>query len=272
VRTSGVLILSATFLVGALAQAASFEQSQVDPDTSATAEHIRLLPCSITQNDAPDIVHPGSVACSGGGIATDNWFGRVYDLGGDHAITGSYCVSDMDYALESVSDPTPTKYQVSCVADGTSGNPAGIVSVAALDAGEVFSVNIIDGPASLEFFNVALGGCCDADNSDLAIFSITADCQEVGCGGYWPGSNSLGQTERWYIGAPDCGIVDPIDIQLLGFVDVHLIQLVNGDADSCESPDEDDGGVPASRGSTALLIVLVLLAGSGYFLRRRAAD
>ena len=125
-----------------------------------------------------------------GGIATDNWFGRVYDLAG----TGSFCVSDLDYALESVTAPTPTTYQVSCVADGTSGNPGGFVSVAALDAGEVFSVNIIRRSRPTSSSSTWRWAAAALTRDDLAMFSITADCQEVGCGGYWPGANSLGQS------------------------------------------------------------------------------
>jgi hypothetical protein len=173
-----ILILSAILLVGVVAQAANtLDQSAIDPGSTATAENIRLEPCSLTQNDDPTIVGAGSVACSGAGIVTDNWFGRVYDLDGEHMVGGNYCVSDLDYALESVTDATPTTYQVSCVANGTSGNPGGSVTVAALDAGEVFSVQINDGPADQEFFNVALGGCCPSTD-DLAMFSITVDCQE----------------------------------------------------------------------------------------------
>ena len=197
------------------------------------------------------------------GIARDNWFGRVYDLDEDHGISGLYCVTDMEYALELVSAPTPTKYQVSCVPQGTAGSL--VIPLNTLDDGEVFSVVIDDGPAEMEFRKVALGGCCDADHQDLAIFSITADCVELGtCGGYWPGSDTLGHIRAPYLAAPDCGIVDPIELPYTGFPYMHLIQVVNGD---CDGDSGGAGAVPAGNRLGALLVVLVLLASSAYFLR-----
>jgi hypothetical protein len=268
-RTPTATVLAATVLAGALVQAATFEQSPVDLDASVTAENILLEPCSLTQNYEPTILEGGSLACTNGIVTTDNWFGRIYDLDGDHGISGTYCVESLDYALSWVTEPMPTKYQVSCLPQGT----AGIFSLpmALLDDGEVFSVVIDEATADGEFRNVVLGGCCTAETEDLAIFAITPDCVELGCGAYFPGVNYLGQTRDWYIAAPDCGLSDLyVSAVLAGWPEALLIQVVHGHADSCDSGDGGDPDVPATTSVGAVLLVLVLLGGGAYFLRRRA--
>jgi hypothetical protein len=249
-------------LVGSAAWAvADFETSPLPPGQVVTTA-LRLDALSITQNGEPGVIESGAVACADTGVTTDNWFGRVYDLDGDHGLTGQFCVSSLDYAVELVTDPTSTTFQVSCLEQGTAGSHS--LSLADLDAGEVFSVTLDTGPAEMEFLNQPLGGCCVAEESDLAVFVITEDCLESGsCGGYFAGQNQLGQIRDWYLAAPDCTIVDPVSSQAIGFAP-FLVQVVNGEGTL------PDGDVPAIGPAGVALTVLLLLGCSAYFLQRRS--
>jgi hypothetical protein len=247
----------------AVAAATTFGDSPVPPGVTATTASTPA-PVSITQNLEPAVIEAGSPACQSGGITTDNWFGRVYDLDGDHALTGEFCVTALEYAIESASHPTPTTFQVSCLPQGTAGTST--VPLADLDASEVFSVTIDSGPAQMEFLNQPLGGCCVAEESDLAVFVVTADCLDLGtCGGWWPGSNGSGQIRDWYIAAPDCGIDDPIASAALGFPP-NLVQVVHGEGTLAGDGGGDDVPAAGAFGSVALLLFVL---GSGVLLLRR---
>jgi hypothetical protein len=261
-----LLAAAVSVLVPAVAPASSvFRESPVPPGVSA-ATQLPLEPLSITQNLDPTVIEAGTPACQNGGITTDNWFGRVYDLDGDHGLTGEFCVSALEYPIEFASHPTPTTFQVSCLEQGSAG---ATVSLAALAAGEVYSLTADTGPAEMEFVSQPLDGCCIAEESDLAVFVITADCVDLGtCGGWWPGSNGLGQIRDWYIAAPDCGIDDPVASAALGFPP-NLVQLIHG-----EGTLVGDGGgadVPAA-GAIGSALLLVAVLGSGTLILRRRSS
>jgi hypothetical protein len=94
--------------------------------------------------------------------------------------------------------------------------------------------------AYLEFFNIAVGGCCDAGSQKMAVELLSDDCAETGtCVQLFIGMNNLGEFAPTYITAPDCGIVDPYADSFLLW---HLIMVVNGEG---EIPDDGggDGGM-----------------------------
>ena len=88
------------------------------------------------------------------------------------------------------------------------------------------------------------------------------DCQEVGCGALFFGANNAGQSAPSYISAADCGIVDPVDWALIGFGGNH-VQVVTLNAGDI---------TPAATVVGMLLMVLLLIGSSAYFMRRRLSN
>ena len=124
--------------------------------------------------------------------------------------------------------------------------------------------------ATGEYFNIEVGGCCDAFDQSMSIQLLSDDCQETGtCTQLFIGSNDLGQTAPAYISAADCGIVDPTDLALIGFPDAHIIQVINVN-DTADGTTTTTTGVPASTGVGTMLLLLALLGGSTLLARRRA--
>ena len=113
-------------------------------------------------------------------------------------------------------------------------------------------------------FTIGGSGCCDSLVEDMVIGIESPDCQEIGCGVLFIGANSLGQIAPTYIAAPDCGIVDPVDLALIGFPNAHIVYVV--------TVNESFPPVPATSAVGMALMVLLLIASSAYYMRRRVSN
>ena len=142
--------------------AAEFGFSPLAPGTQSTGDGPvqPLAPQSISQNTAVGILNASSVACSGGGLTTENAWYRVFDLDADHNLVGEFCVDDIDFGIETAID------------NGVPQNL--VVTTACLDDGAPFLESFLDvvgvenitqPDAELEFFNVNAAGCCDSENA-----------------------------------------------------------------------------------------------------------
>ena len=263
--------------VGAAVAQTSF---MTDPNAVPGAFAVRdiihpLAPQQITQNTDPNTLVGGtSVACQSGGITTDNHWWRLFDLDDDHGLLNTLTVASLDYGIETAVGPTQnitaTMY---CLDEGLPFELAFLTQV---------GMNTVAQPdADLEFFNIAVDGSCDTASQDLAVDMSTEDCLagEANCLSLFIGMNDLGESATTYIHADDCGILDPVDVNVVDFADHHVVYVVNGEADggtgdggAGDGGDGDGGGVPSATVSGLLLMVLVLLGSSAYFLRRRATS
>jgi hypothetical protein len=228
-----------------------------------------LAPQQITQNLDPNTLEDNSgVSCGSAGITTDNGWWRLFDLDGDHGLTGQFCVEDLDWGVDSCTGAQEIFIRSYCLDDG---NP--FYQVFLSQQGES-STTIADG-ANEEFVNTAVGGCCDADTQSMAIGIFAPDCLESGlCTNFFIGGNKLGQTAPSYLSAEDCGAPDPTDVADFGFTTNAWLMVVNGDGTGGDDGGTgdggtDDGGVPATTGIGLMLLVLALGGGSAYFLRRK---
>ena len=138
---------------------------------------------SITQNLDPDkIASGGSIACGGTFGTTDTGFWRIYDLNGDHGLSGEVCVTNVAYGMESVTSDQIITLTVGC----HSGQPVHPYVSAYIELAYVTEVGTAtefipgDGSANLTFFDTNVGGCCDADSEDLVVGIISPDCDGPG--------------------------------------------------------------------------------------------
>ena len=263
------VLLAAAIVIGGGTNAADWSPSPIEPGRYKVKQVVHpLAPESITQNVDPNTIVAGtSVACVGrGGVTTDNGWWRLYDI----SAFSDFCMENVDFGIETAVGPTQNI----------------TVNVFCLDNGLPFLGEFLDlagtnsqpqPDADLEFFNIPVAGCCDTQTQQMAVELLSDNCQETGtCQLLFIGCNDLGQTAPSYITADDCGVIDPIDMALIGFPDSHVIQVVNGVhgddfPDGGDGGTGDDGGVPATTAQGAMLTVLLLLGTSALLLRRRAA-
>jgi len=230
-RTSSPLaVIGATWVLLAAATAAHAQTSTVDhrgPGQPETAEILDVSQ-SITQSLDPTVVDVFVwTPCGSGPITTDVTWMRAFDLDGEHGIAGAFCARNLRYAVENVVGNPDVTFAVHCAPQGTSGNLDGFIYMDQLDL--QFSTTIDHPDAIGAFFDQSLGGCCRAEESDLVIGVTSEDCLETGnCNQFVFGANDRGQTKPSYLGAPDCGIPDPVDMAMLGFPSKHLVMVVDG--------------------------------------------
>jgi hypothetical protein len=98
-----VLFACAALVFGSVAMAADLGKSGVyygsGPRTAAGHFPLGDGDC-ITQSVDNTQLSAGTVACGSGGITTENGFLRVYDLDGDHGITGDFTPGEVQYGVE----------------------------------------------------------------------------------------------------------------------------------------------------------------------------
>ena len=227
-----------------------------------------LAPQSITQNTDPNTIVGGtSVACVGAATTDTGWW-RLYNIS---SLQGQFCTKNVDYGIEDAVGPTQNiTANVFCLDNGLP-----LLNVFLVLAG----TNSQPQPdASLAFFNIPVAGCCDTQTQQMAVELLSDDCIETGqCLTLFIGCNDLGQTAPSYISADDCGVVDPVDMALIGFPTSHVIQVINGNDEGTGGDGGGDGGdggggVPATTTTGVMLMVLALLGTSALFLRRRATN
>jgi len=255
--------------------AGSLSSSSVEAGRYVTIKHPLGGSQSITQNLDPDtIAAGGGIACNGTFGTTDTGNFRIYDLDGDHGLSGEVCVKNVAYGMESVSSNQTITVQVACHS-GQADHPyvSAFIDLAYItEVGTASQLIPGDGSANLAAFNTDVGGCCDAGSEDLVVGLISPDCDAAGdpncpanSGQMFMGGNSAGQTRPTYINAEDCGITNPFDLALLGFPSAHHLQVITVNTGG----GDDGGGSPAATGIGLLLMVLILIGTSAYFMRRQ---
>jgi hypothetical protein len=158
-------------------------------------------PVSITQNVVPDTLVDGtSVADSVGDWTTDNRYYRLYDLDGEFDLTGSFCVTSVDFGCQSAVGDSggtqPLTLRTYCLDDGLS------FDLGFLEMQDEVITTLPN--CQLEFFNTEIGGCCDAQTQSLVIEIYAEYClahPEI-CLNFWIGMNDLGQIAPSYMNCP----------------------------------------------------------------------
>ncbi len=225
-----ITVFFTLMLVASFASAADFVASgTASGQTFSTLDDARVA-VSITQNNDPGyITDGGSVACSGGGIATQNWFLCRFLLD-DHGIAASLSVESVDFAVESV---TGIGYSVDIVLFTiATGDPLLFANLT-----EIARTNVaLADEDDLMFFNAAIAGTVNI-GSDLVVAIDAPDGEATGSG-FWPGTNDSGYLRESYIAAEGCGIMEPTLMSGIGWEGSQLILVVNGDADGTTATED----------------------------------
>jgi hypothetical protein len=212
-------------------------------------------PNSITQsNDTATITQFNSVSCNAGGLHTDNTYMRRFALNADHGIVGAFTVQSLDWAIESAAGAggsQPVSVNLYSIPSGAALTFANLTPIGNS------AINVND--AALAAINTPVNGVvADPTTTDLVVEVFTPNGQAAG-NSLFIGSNPNGQTAPGYLAAPDCGISEPTDTAAIGFPDMHIIMVVNGD---------EAGPVP-TMGGWSLVLLVVLMAGIAVWVMRR---
>lgn len=177
-------------------------------------------PRSITQSSDTSTLTPGSVACP----SDDDGYWRLFDLSGDHGITGAFTVESIHIGIESSTAGANLTVRIHTLPKGSPFVGANLT--------EVGSTNISIGSQSATIIEIPVTGTIDdATAVDMAIEVFAPDFSEGFT--FFIGSNGAGQTAPGFLQSPVCGAVEPTDIANLGFPNMHIVMVVDGDEESC---------------------------------------
>jgi hypothetical protein len=265
-RNVTVLVGAALVLLcaGAAVQAEpTLSISSIEPGRYKTVVLPQSAALSITQNVDPATVEQVNVACSSGGISTENAWLRLFDLDTDHGAVGQFCAKNLDYAVEIATGAPDLNIRTYCLNEG-------LPFLYAFLGAPVDDVPVSQADTALEFFNVNVGGCCDSATQDMAVEVFAEDCLTNGtCLQFWLGANDNGQTKPSYIASASCGILDPTNMAAIGFPSIAVVYTLNGNDEGVDGDGDGDGDVPAVTGIGMLLMVLIVLGSTAFFAVRR---
>lgn len=175
---------------------------------------------TLTQSTSTTI-GTGTIACTAGGITSDNIYYRNYDL----AALGysQFDVSQVTFGVQTASNVDPA-FAVDVIIFSHTGAafPGGTltqvssvsVPIVAADAGTLKTIPIVASVAAPATLVVAISIPNEVDASHTTSFFI--------------GSNSAGQSAPGYLSSDGCGLSTPGTLASIGFPDVHIILNVTG--------------------------------------------
>lgn len=170
----------------------------------------------VTQSLDQSIVQFNSVSCNAGGLHTNNWYYRVFDVSG---LAADFIAQSVDIGIEQAFAATGAQNIRLRIYDSANLNDT------------LTNTNIVHesmhsvADQSLTIFNMAAGGTISSGSMIVEIF--TPDGQTSG-NSFFIGSNPNGQTGPSYIRADACGVTAPTDLAAIGFGGMHIVMDVNG--------------------------------------------
>ena len=162
-----------------------------------------------------------SVACTSGGITSDNQYFRAFVLA-DFGITDDYDVTMVEVGIETAvagsggeQPMTVNLYTIDAVFPTGTLTPIGTATVMVPDQ-------------DLTLFQIPITGTAPA-GSELVV-EISIDDATTGANHtFFLGANNLGQTADSWLSSAGCGITTPVTTQSIGFPDAMWVMSVTGD-------------------------------------------
>ena len=200
-------------------------------------------PVRLSHSLEETLVTTGTILCASTGApqtTAENSVYRSFTLT-DFGVTESVTIETVEFGIENLALPTSIETDLTV---NIYQAPAG--SAPALGQELIGSAVFTSTDRALEIITIDIDGVVDAGNAlivelfapDFTIDGLTGDV-------FFPGSNAFGQTAPSYIRAPSCGAVDPTDYADIGFPDVNLILIANGEsgAATCTADLDGDGSL-----------------------------
>ncbi|RIQ24367.1 S8 family serine peptidase [Jiangella rhizosphaerae] len=186
---------------------------------------------TLTHSASQAIVAGNGIACSADdGVTTSaNSYLRTFTLA-DFGIDREFGVTEVEFGVESLTVAQDLTVTLSTLKD-----PAAPLTRANLEP--VGSATQTLQPQRQTLATVPVTGTIPA-GATLVVELSAPDL--TGVGGFWPGTNSAGQSAPTYLTAPGCGVTEPAGLGALGYPWVHLVMNVVGttEAPACTAPGE----------------------------------
>lgn len=186
-----------------------------------TQPPLPISPISLTHSVSLTIQSGNSQACGStqSGYTAQNSFWRVYDLDGDFGIIDPFTVQGVIFGV----DNTNGIFNVTVRAYTLSG-PFTLENLTLISQASIQ----LDDASNGTLVSVELPPAIMSAQLDLVI-EIDVPNGQSQPANFYPASNDLGQTDPSYLSAPSCGFPEPTDLAALGFPEMHLVMIVNGD-------------------------------------------
>ncbi|MEM9558407.1 MAG: hypothetical protein AAGC60_29415 [Acidobacteriota bacterium] len=216
-------------------------------------------PIVLSQSSSTAVEALNSVACTGGGLHTDNSYFRAFD-GSDVGGLAWFEVCSISLGIESATGAggdQPVEIILWAGPDGfPTGFPGSYTQIAST------SVQIPD--QALTVIEIPITPVVPGDVDLLVVEVFTPNGQTEG-NRFFIGSNNAGESGPSYIQAADCSAPTPTPTSVIGIPQMQIVLEVNGDL---VIPDDPPPLVPVLQ-PTGLLILTVLLVLAGSLLIHR---
>lgn len=182
-----------------------------------------MAPLSITQSATLNIVSGNSVSCNNGFGHTNNSYWRRFDLNGAHGIIAPFNVTSVDVGVEFADAggaDQPVTVRLYTIPNASALSTVNITLIGSA------TVNIPD--QQLTMINVPVAGLVATPLLQDLVVEVFTPNGHAAANFFWIGSNSDGQTAPSYISAGDCGIPQPTDLAAIGFGNMMIVMVVNG--------------------------------------------
>ena len=193
----------------------------------------------VTQNSNLEITD-GGIACAAGGISTENWYARSYDLSQGETAGSEVSITCIEYGVQNTGGEVPSKVALYLDTDGGAPQAPGI-DLELL--GERDTVAVAAG-FGLQTITFAEPICIPADS--VVVATVYFDPSTDGFASF--AGNTTAADGPTYIMSESCGLTTFTDLADIGFPDNHFVQIIKGDlgcdsGPTCPADFNNDGSV-----------------------------
>ncbi len=184
---------------------------------------------TLTQSVNDTTIWPSNAqACVVGGVNTDNWYARSFDLSVGPTAGSPFTVHCVDFGVEQ--NRPSYEVVVNIYIDTDGGAPTHpTVDLALLGS----ATHTVPDGAELAVETASLVPPVVVPENATMVVEIFTPSRLVADGGdggsFFIGSNGIGQTAPTYLRADACGIVNYIDVGLTCFCTFHVVMRIDGE-------------------------------------------
>jgi hypothetical protein len=179
----------------------------------------------LTQNSDLTI-SDGGIACAAGGVTTENWYARSYDLSQGDTAGQDILISCVQYGVQNTGGQVPSKVAVYLDTDGGPPVAPGIDMDLLGERDTIGVAAVFDMQRAA--FDPAI--CVPADS--VIVVTLYFDPSSDGFATF--SGNLVPADGPTYIMSASCGLTEFTDLAAIGFPDNHWVQMVVAN-DSCET-------------------------------------
>lgn len=181
---------------------------------------------SLAHTNDQTILTGNSVNCGQQGVHEDTGIWRTFDLA-HFGITTAFCVRRIEFGIEEATAPCLQPVTVRLYSDVDS-QPAPISDLTLLAERTVLVGNQVGTLLSVEI------GATVPAQSVLVVEVFAPRGPPASSTRFLVGSNNLGESAPSYLRAPVCSVPEPVDLDSLGLLGVHVVLSAHGTLGACD--------------------------------------